>query len=95
MRNVRLCGRRSSTRRRAPDALRVTDDLVRKLQPSVLPFIPGGLRRRRKVRVRERADRDADHRWKTLRLPPHRRSACAAEMEGDGGAAVGSSPELG
>src|SRR6516165_7398702 len=37
----------------------VADDLVWKAQPSMLAFIPDGLLWRRKVRVCERADRDA------------------------------------
>ena len=61
----------------------------------MLSFIPGGLHWRRKIRVRERADRDANHRRKTLRFPPDRRSTYAAEVERDSGAAVRPSSELG
>jgi hypothetical protein len=61
----------------------------------MLSFIPDGLLWRRKVRVCERADRDAYQRRKTLRFPPYRRSTHAAEVEGDVEAAVRPSSELG
>jgi hypothetical protein len=73
----------------------VADHLVWQVQPSMLSFIPRGLRWRRKVRVCKRANRDAYHRWKTLRLPPYRRSTHTAEVESDVEAAVGPSSELG
>ena len=61
----------------------------------MLSFIPGSLHWRREIWIRERADRDADHRRKTLRFPPYRRSTYAAEVERDSGAAVRPSSELG
>jgi hypothetical protein len=61
----------------------------------MLPFIPGGLFGRRKVRVCKRAASDAYHRWNTLRFPSYRRSKYAAELESDVGTAVRPSSELG
>lgn len=75
--------------------LREANDALWQVQPRVPPFVPCGLRRRGEARVCERTNCDADQRRNALRLPPHRRSARATEVERDAGTAVGTPPEPG
>ena len=65
-------GQWSSTRCRPHRTLRVAGDLDWKMQPPMLAHVPSCLHRRREVRVRKRADRNAYHQRKPLGFPPYR-----------------------